>query len=99
MRCSSLAAVKPPPLFASIGLFAIAWVATAATEISDGPMLGQVTDSSIVVWARTASPGRFVVRHGTTADNLPSTSAPVTTSFGHDLTGSVRITGLKPETR
>ena len=75
------------------------FAALGATRISDGPMLGQVTDSSIIVWARTESPGRFVVRYGTDAGRLSGTSPAVATSFARDLTGSVRITGLAPNTR
>ena len=62
-------------------------------------MLGQVTDSSIVVWARTATPGRFVVHYGTVPGGLDAQSAAVVTTFQRDFTGSVRITDLKPDTR
>jgi alkaline phosphatase D len=91
--------VKLTPLPFSFSLLALAVVVSAATEISDGPMLGQVTDSSIIVWARTASPGSFVIRYGTDPAKLASATASVPTTFARDLTGSVRITGLQPETR
>src|SRR5687768_8267358 len=62
-------------------------------------MLGQVTESSIMVWARTTRPGQFVVRYGTQPENLSAMSAPVTTRFERDLTGAVRIANLQPDTR
>ncbi len=91
--------VKLKPLLASFTLLGVVRSVLPATDISNGPMLGQVTDSSIVVWARTARPGKFLVRYGPATGHLPAASRPVTTSFAHDLTGSVRITGLAPDTR
>ena len=38
--------------------------------ISHGPMLGNLTDSSIRVWARTGRTGSFQVAYGTAADDL-----------------------------
>lgn len=62
-------------------------------------MLGQVTESSIVVWARTARPGKFLVRYRTESSGVPGTSGSVATAYDHDLTGFVRIAGLEPDTR
>lgn len=91
--------MKSRPLIIALCVVAFAFSATAATEISDGPMLGQVTDSSIVVWARTERPGSFKVRYGTAPDRLTAESGGVITTYARDLTGSVRIEGLQPETR
>ena len=92
--------VIPKLLFAAALFMAvIQTVALAATEIVHGPMLGQVTESSIVVWARTARPGTFVVRYGVHPAELTGRSAPVVTSYERDFTGSVRIAGLKADTR
>lgn len=92
-------AVNPKPLFASALFAAVTAAAFSTTEIVHGPMLGRVTESSIVVWARTARPGSFAVRYGSHPAELAARSADVTTTFAHDLTGVVRIEGLKPDTR
>ena len=91
--------MKRLPLPAFVCLCAFVNVLAAATEIAHGPMLGHVTDSSIIVWARTATPGKFTVRYGTDAAGLTGTSSAVTTTFARDFTGSVKITGLQPDTR
>lgn len=89
----------PKTLLAAIAAIVVACDALAATEISFGPMLGRVTESSIVVWARTARPGTFFVRYGEQPAALSGRSAAVATTLAHDLTGTVRIEGLKPNTR
>lgn len=91
--------VNPKPLVVAVLFAAVEAVTFAATEIAHGPMLGQVTESSIVVWARTARPGTFSVRYGPHPAALASRSVVVTTALDHDLTGTVRIDGLKPDTR
>ncbi|MES2694514.1 MAG: metallophosphoesterase family protein [Verrucomicrobiota bacterium] len=91
--------VYPKSFFAAVAAIVVACDAIAATEISFGPMLGQVTESSIVVWARTTRPGTFTVRYGPQPAELTGRSAVVTTTLARDLTGTVRIEGLKPNTR
>lgn len=71
----------------------------AATSITDGPMLGLVTDTSIRVWARTERPGEFVVRYGMHPEWLEMESPRARTTLAHDLTGWVQIGGLQPDTR
>lgn len=93
-------AVKPlHRLFVLVSFLLSAALACAATEISFGPMLGRVTESSILVWARTTRPGNFTVRYGTHPSELSGRSAAVATVLAHDLTGVARLEGLKPDTR
>lgn len=66
--------------------------------ITHGPMLGRVGTTDVRVWARTARPGSFRVRYGTTPLALDAWSDRATTSIEHDNTGSVLIKGLEPGT-
>ncbi|MCB1237140.1 MAG: alkaline phosphatase D family protein [Verrucomicrobiae bacterium] len=66
--------------------------------ITHGPMLGEVTDSTVKVWARSQRPGEYAVRYGTDPASLDQVSAPLKTTIEHDNTGWVTLTGLKPET-
>ncbi len=89
-----------PKLLLAVALFILVEsLAFAVTEVVHGPMLGRVTDSSIVVWARTARPGTFAVKYGVHPSELGGRSPEVATVLGRDLTGSVRIEGLKADTR
>ena len=77
----------------------LAPLATDAAEITHGPLLGLPTPTSINVWARTATPGDFHVRYGTSPDALDTTSPPASTSLAHDNTATATLTGLEPGTR
>lgn len=55
-----------------------------------GPAIGQLTPSSATVWFRTAHPAKVVITHA------GKTFGPVTTSYQTDLTGTIKLTGLKP---
>lgn len=93
-------------------LVVIAWLALAAplargqerreadsgNHVTHGPMLGQVTDSSVKVWARTHQAGRFVVRYGLDPAHLDQSSDAVTTGEERDNTGSVTLMQLEPQT-
>ena len=69
-------------------------------DITHGPQLGNVTATSIRVWARTRQPGSFQVLYSTSPDLSGGTlSDPVTTSWEDDATGWVELTGLKPNTK
>jgi phosphodiesterase/alkaline phosphatase D-like protein len=70
----------------------------STNHVTHGPMLGLVTENSVRVWARTHRAGEFAVRYGENAENLDQTSAPVPTSAERDHTGSITLTGLKPQT-
>src|SRR5690606_17710325 len=68
--------------------------------ITHGPQLGNVTATSIRVWARTRQPGSFQVLYSTSPDLSGGTlSDPVTTSWEDDATGWVELTGLRPNTK
>src|SRR5262245_58753025 len=68
-------------------------------RLTHGPMLGQATAHSMVVWGRTSEPGQFEVHYGTSADRLDQVSQPATTQIGHDSTGVARLSDLKSDTR
>lgn len=67
-------------------------------ELSHGPILGQVTASSIRVWGRTSAPAALGFRYGTDPAELNHLSPGVETVAGHDFTGWVEIAGLQPHT-
>jgi len=92
-------------LFAA--LFLVVALSACSTEpsaepsvggITHGPILGRVGAHQIGVWARTATPGSFLVRYGTSPDNLSSYSDPVETSSDDDNTSWTQITGLEADT-
>ncbi|MGJ8695741.1 MAG: alkaline phosphatase D family protein [Verrucomicrobiaceae bacterium] len=58
-----------------------------------GPALGQLSPTSVSVWFRTALPAEVTVL---LADG--KTFGPAQTTFADDLTGTISITGLKPDT-
>ena len=62
-------------------------------------MLGDVTSSSVRVWARTSTPGEFLVRYGVEPGVFEAASPPAATSIGHDNTGVLTLKGLESDTR
>lgn len=93
-------------LAASAALFAAASPALAQPVVekldgfTHGPMLGNFGPTSIRVWARTRTPATFTVVYGTSPDLADARRAKaVTTSWSHDATGWVELTGLKPGTK
>lgn len=79
---------------------------TAAPQVvktdafSHGPQLGNVTASSIRIWARTRQPGEFRVLYSTNPDLSGGVySGPVRTSWESDPTGWIELKGLKPNTK
>ncbi|MDA7881345.1 metallophosphoesterase family protein [Akkermansiaceae bacterium] len=68
-------------------------------RLTHGPMLGKPTSDSVLVWGRTSEEGEFVVKYGLAEDALDQTSAPASTTIGHDLTGFTQLSGLKGDTR
>tara|TARA_R110002049_G_scaffold2750_4_gene21990 strand:- start:173230 stop:175095 length:1866 start_codon:yes stop_codon:yes gene_type:complete len=68
-------------------------------RLTHGPMLGQPTATSVVVWARTSEAGEFTVRYGTEPDAMDQVSAVATTKNDDDNTGVAQLVGLKPDTR
>jgi alkaline phosphatase D len=70
----------------------------STNHVTHGPMLGQVTENSVKVWARTHKAGDFTVRYGLAPDQLDQTSDVVTTRVEQDHTGWTTLTQLKPQT-
>jgi phosphodiesterase/alkaline phosphatase D-like protein len=68
-------------------------------RLTHGPMLGNPTAHSMVVWGRTSDAGQFTVHYGTNADRLELVSKPATTSIEHDNTGVAQLTKLTSDTR
>ena len=66
--------------------------------ITHGPILGRADAHQMGVWARTAREGSFVVRYGTSADQLSSHSEPIETRLENDNTGWGLLTGLEADT-
>ena len=65
---------------------------TAALEKIDGftygPMLGNVTNHSVRIWARTLKPDSFKVLYSTSADLAGAISSPaIRTTWEHDAAG------------
>ncbi len=93
-------------LFSVAALLSIAALSACSTDqsaapsldITHGPMLGRVGAHQIGVWARTAQPGSFLVRYGTSSDALSSYSDPVETDPNDDNTGWTLITDLESDT-
>ncbi len=68
--------------------------------ITHGPQLGNVTPTSIRVWARTKAPGPFRVLYSTNSDLSGGTLSPeVKTTWENDATGWAELKGLQPNTK
>lgn len=73
---------------------------TGPSAVTHGPMLGNVTSTSIRVWARTRNAGSFIVRHAENAELTAwHSSAAAITSPAHDYTAWVDLRDLKPATK
>ncbi|MEM7108179.1 MAG: alkaline phosphatase D family protein [Bacteroidota bacterium] len=59
-----------------------------------GPLLGNISDTSVDVWVRTRKPDS--IRVVLTVDGLERSFGPTVTSYDTDLSGVVRIEGLLP---
>ena len=89
---------------ASLLLSTLAGAATLAQDegpnfVTHGPILGRLGARSIGVWARTQHSGTFVVRYGTSANLLETTSPAAETLLERDNTGVVLLEGLQPDTK
>ncbi len=99
-----LTSLKPIllPAFAASLLCCLQGIAAAHRDpirLTHGPMLGQPTSNSMVVWARTSDPGEFVVRYGFSKDAMGMESLPAVTTLGHDNTGVAKLVKLKSNTK
>ncbi|WP_236975541.1 alkaline phosphatase D family protein [Membranihabitans maritimus] len=70
------------------------WISDHNIEILGGPMLGDVKSDGVSIWVRTALPGEVTV----TVENEDFTKSfpSVKTKPENDLSGIVKIDGLKP---
>ncbi|MEE2643276.1 MAG: alkaline phosphatase D family protein [Planctomycetota bacterium] len=62
-----------------------------------GPMIGNLTSSSLSIWLRTANPMEIDVRLYDSADRVVG-MGKVTTRLADDCTGKVTLAGLQPDT-
>ncbi len=60
--------------------------------------VGDVTPTTAVVWVRGVAEGEVVIDYGP-ADAAPAQSVRLRVARSSDLTGTVRLTGLRPTTR
>ncbi|MGC6564008.1 MAG: alkaline phosphatase, partial [Akkermansiaceae bacterium] len=59
-------------------------------RLTQGPMLGHVTDSSVRVWARTSDPGEFTVKFGK-VEGQPTGEVAGKTVISSDNTGALTV--------
>ncbi len=67
-------------------------------RLTHGPMLGHVTDNSVVVWGRTSDAGTFSVRYGKDSRKLDEQSKVAATALDRDNTGTVTLKNLDADT-
>ena len=72
--------------------------AATTRVVTHGPLLGQITSSSVRVWARTNGPGTIEFRYGEDAASLDGVSESIETTAVHDFTGWTTLDGLDPDT-
>ncbi len=90
-------------LLVGLGLFSLAQAGVQAQdenlppEITHGPISGEVTDTSVVLWARGSKPGNLVfeIAEDETFTEPPQ-SVSVTIDEESNLTGEVQVTELQP---
>jgi alkaline phosphatase D len=73
-----------------------------STEVglTHGPLVGAVRPTTATIWIRTDSPAELQVEYSTTLDFQASVlSAVVETDQSRDLTGKLRLSGLKLKTQ
>ncbi|MDX2305672.1 MAG: alkaline phosphatase D family protein [Microscillaceae bacterium] len=69
-------------------------------EITHGPMLGNITNGSVRIWARTKQPNTFRVIYSTSPDlTSAKSSREVKTTWENDATGWIELTGLESNTK
>lgn len=72
-------------------------------ELAHGVATGDVTDSTALIWFRTAGPANVQIEwaradSGARRDVVPGRSAVITTTQHYDFTASARMDGLAPAT-
>ena len=71
----------------------------APNHITHGPILGRLSSDGVGVWARTGKPGTLAVIYGNAPGNLDQRTDAVETSWDHDNTGWLGLTGLAANTK
>ena len=85
-------------LVASSLFYASDCLAATTRVVTHGPLLGQITSSSVRVWARTNGTGTIEFHYGENAAALNNVSESVETTAAHDFTGWITLDGLDPDT-
>jgi alkaline phosphatase D len=89
---------KPAGFFMASLLFCGGTVGANAPVISHGPLLGEVTSTSVRVWARTNEPATIEFRYGKDSASLDGVSEKVQTESSHDFTGWITLQNLSSDT-
>ena len=65
-----------------------------APVITHGPLLGEVTSTSVRVWARTNEPATIEFHYGKDSASLDGRSDMIQTDSSHDFTGWTTLQNL-----
>ena len=69
-----------------------------APVITHGPLLGEVTSTSVRVWARTNEPATIEFHYGKDSASLDGCSDTIQTESSHDFTGWTTLQNLSSDT-
>ena len=89
---------KPAGFFMVSLLFCGGAVGANAPVITHGPLLGEVTSTSVRVWARTNESATIEFRYGKDSASLDGVSEKVQTESSHDFTGWTTLQNLSSDT-
>ena len=89
---------KPAGFFMASLLFCGGAVGANAPVITHGPLLGEVTSTSVRVWARTNEPATIEFRYGKDSASLEGRSDTIQTESSHDFTGWTTLQNLLSDT-
>jgi len=89
---------KPAGFFMANLLMCGGAVGANAPVITHGPLLGEVTSTSVRVWARTNEPATLEFRFGKDSASLDGVSEKVQTEASHDFTGWTTLQNLSSDT-
>lgn len=76
-------------------LLSINFSIAEATSITHGPVVGQVSDTTVSIWLRTGQAGQAKVLYKKTSESSWYVSGSVTTDSGADYTALIKLTNLK----
>ncbi|WP_296461902.1 metallophosphoesterase family protein [Rubinisphaera sp.] len=98
MHVSYQSWMKTLSLIFLLAVYTSAYAADPPT-MTHGPMLGQPSDYSMKVWARTSHPTPFSVHYGLSKEDLTNTAESPKTEYTHDLTGVAELQDLEADSR